>query len=53
MENVLFSSIQLLAMTQESEIILTTCHNTPKSQRYYTDAVFINDKDYTHYNAVS
>ena len=53
MENFLFCSIYLLAMTQESEIILTTCHKTPKSQMYYTDVEFINCKDYTHYNAES
>ena len=51
MENFLFCSIYQLAMTQESEIILTTCHKTPKSQTYYTNVAFINDKDYTHYNA--
>ena len=52
-ENFLFCSIYLLAMTQKSEIILTTCHKTQKSQMYYTDVVFINGKDYTHYNADS
>ena len=42
-------------MTQESEteIILTTCHKTQKGQIYYTDVVFINRKDYSHYNADS
>ena len=45
MENFLFYSIYLLAMTQESALILTTCHKTPKSQMYYTDVVF-NGKDY-------
>ena len=40
-------------MTQESEIILTTCHKTPKSQMYYTYVVFKNNKDYTYYNADS
>ena len=53
MENFLFCSIYPLAMTQESETILPTCHKTHKSQMYYTDAVFINGKDYTHYNADS
>ena len=50
MENFFFCSIYQLVMTQESEIILTTCHKTQKSQMYYTDVVFINDKDCTHYN---
>ena len=53
MENFLFCYIYLLAMTQESEIILTTCHKNPKSQMYYTGVVFINGKDYAHYNADS
>ena len=53
MENFRFCSIYLLAMTQECEIILTTCHKPPKSQMYYTDVVFINGVDYTHYNAES
>ena len=43
MGNFLFCSIYLLAMTQESEIILATCHKTPKSQIYYIDVVFIKD----------
>ena len=47
-ENFLFRTIYRLAMTQESEIILTTCHKTPKSQMYCTDVVFINGKNYTH-----
>ena len=47
MENFLFCSIYLLALTQKSEIILTTCHKIPKSQMHYTDVVFINGKDYT------
>ena len=53
MENFLFCFIYLIAMTQEREIILKTCHKTSKSQMYYTDVVFINGKDFTHYNADS
>ena len=53
MENFLLWSIYLLAMTQESAIILTTCHKIPISQMYYTYVVFINGKDYTHYNVDS
>ena len=43
MENFLFCSIYLLAMTQESEIILMTCLKI-----YYTDVVFISGKDYIY-----
>ena len=50
MENFLFYSTYLFAMTQESEIIFTTCHKNPKSQMFYTVAVFINDKVHIHYN---
>ena len=55
MENFLFCSIYLTAMTQESEIILTTWHKPPKpkSQMYYTDVEFKNGQDYTHYSADS
>ena len=53
MENFHFCSIYMLAMTQDSEIILTTFHSTLKSQMYYTYVVFINGKAYTHYNADS
>ena len=53
MDNFLFCSIYLLAMTQESEIILTTCHKTQKSQMFCTYVVLINGKDCTHYNADS
>ena len=46
-------SIYLLVMTQESEIILTTCHKTQKSQTYYVNEVLVNGKAYIHYNLVS
>ena len=45
MENFILCSMYLLAMTQESEIILMTCLKTPKSQMYVTDVVFINSTD--------
>ena len=51
MENFRFCSIYLLAMTLESEIILTTCHKTPKTSNVlYRCSIH---KDYTHYNADS
>ena len=45
MAKFLFCSIYMLAMTQESKIILTTCHKTTKGQMYYTDIVFRNFPD--------